>query len=78
MNNIQVKLAELKEKKWTYAAIADEFGLTSDTIEKWKSGTRTPHGEKFIIDKLNQLIKKKPPKQRRYAKGSRIHSIGEH
>jgi transcriptional regulator with XRE-family HTH domain len=71
MSDIQIKLAELKDKKWTYAAIADEFGLTSDTIEKWKSGMRTPHGEKLIIDKLNQLIKKKPPKQRRYGKGSR-------
>lgn len=71
MNDIQIKLAELKKKKWTYAAIADEFGLTSDAIEKWKSGIRKPHGEKAIIDKLNQLARKTPPKQRRYAKGSR-------
>jgi hypothetical protein len=72
MNDIQIKLVELKEKKWTYAAIADEFGLTSDAIEKWKSGSRIPHGEKVILDKLNQLAKKKPPKQRRYAKGGRV------
>ena len=72
MNDVQIKLAELKEKKWTYAAIADEFGLTSDAIEKWKSGSRSPHGEKAILDKLAQLAKKKPPKQRRYAKGSRL------
>ena len=71
MSEIQIKLAELKEKKWTYAAIADEFGLTSDAIEKWNSGSRTPHGEKAILDKLNQLTKKKPPKQRRYTEGSR-------
>jgi len=71
MNEIQIKLAELKEKTWTYAAIADEFGLTSDTIENWASGNRTPHGNKAILDKLTQLAKKKPPKQRRYAAGSR-------
>lgn len=68
MNDIQTKLSELKTKGWTYAAIADEFGLTSNAIEKWRSGSRVPHGEKAIIDKLTQLEKKKPPKQRRYTR----------
>jgi len=71
MDGLQTKLAELKDKGWTYAAIADELGLTSDAVEKWKSGNRKPHGLKTILIRLEQIGKKKPPKQRRYAKGSR-------
>ena len=76
MNDIQIKLAELKSKCWTYASIADEVGVTSDAVEKWKAGTRKkPHSEKAILIRLEQLTKKKPPKQRRYAKGSRRQKV---
>ncbi len=70
MNEIQIKLAELKSKGWTYASIADEVGVTSDAVEKWKSGTRKTHSEKAVLIRLEQLTEKKPPKQRRYADGS--------
>ncbi len=69
MNSVQVKLAELKAKGWTYASIADEVGVTSDAVEKWKAGTRRkPHSEKAVLIRLGQLAKMRPPKQRRYAR----------
>jgi transcriptional regulator with XRE-family HTH domain len=72
MSDIQNRLLELKAKGWTYASIADEVGVTSDAVEKWKAGARkNPHSEKAILLMLVQLVKKKPPKQRRYKRGSR-------
>jgi transcriptional regulator with XRE-family HTH domain len=71
MNDIQLGVLHLKELGWTLAAIADELGVTPNAVEKWKAGDRKPHSEKAILIRLEQLGKKKPPKQRRYAKGNR-------
>jgi len=71
MNEIQTKLADLKSVGWTYASIADEVGVTSDAVEKWKAGIRKPHSEKLVLIRLTQLIKVNPPKQRRYTNDGR-------
>jgi predicted transcriptional regulator len=67
MNTVQGKIAELQEKGWTLAAIADELDVTVNAVEKWKAGDRQPTNAKAILMLLNQLIRRKRiPKKRRY------------
>jgi len=67
MNEIQTKLAELQEKKWTLASIADELEVTVNAVEKWKAGDREPRNAKAVLMLLDQLLERKRiPKQRRY------------
>lgn len=71
-SGIQAKIAQLVEKGWTLAAIADELGVTSDTVENWRAGKRNPTNAKAVLLMLDKVLKKKRiPKQKRYAKGSR-------
>lgn len=71
-SEIQTKIAQLVEKGWTLAAIADELGVTSDTVELWRAGKRNPTNAKAILLMLNKLLEKKRiPKKKRYTKGSR-------
>jgi transcriptional regulator with XRE-family HTH domain len=70
--DIQTRIAQLAEKGWTLAAIADELGVTPDTVELWKAGKRNPTNAKGILLMLDKVIEKKRiPKRKRYAKGSR-------
>ena len=72
-NEVQSRLAQLVKKGWTLAAIADELGVTSDTVELWRAGKRNPTNAKAVLLMLDRVLKKKRiPKQKRYAKGSRI------
>jgi transcriptional regulator with XRE-family HTH domain len=66
MNEIQTKLTELQEKGWTLAAIADELEVTVNAVEKWKAGARQPRNSKAVFLLLNQLMKKRVPKKKRY------------
>ena len=71
-NPIQIKLAILQEKGWTLAALADELEQKVNTLEKWKAGQRNPANEKAVLIALEILEERKRiPKKRRYAKGSR-------
>ena len=73
-SEIQSKIAQLVERGWTLAAIADELDITSDTVEHWRAGRRNPTNAKAVLTMLDKVLKKKRiPKQRRYAKGSRQH-----
>lgn len=72
MNEIQDKIAQLLEKHWTMASIADELEVTPDTVENWRAGRRNATNAKgmlIILDEL--LLRKRIPKKKRYAKGSR-------
>jgi transcriptional regulator with XRE-family HTH domain len=74
MNNseVQSRIAQLMERGWTLSAIADEIGVTSDTVELWRAGKRNPTNAKGILLMLDRVSEKKRiPKKRRYAKGSR-------
>jgi transcriptional regulator with XRE-family HTH domain len=69
MNEVQTKIAELQQKGWTLAALADELGVTPNAVEKWKAGDRRPSNGKAILILLEQIAKRKRiPKQRRYVK----------
>lgn len=71
-NEIQTKIAQLVERGWTLAAIADELGVTPDTVELWKAGKRNPTNVKGIMLMLDKVLEKKRiPKKKRYAPGSR-------
>jgi transcriptional regulator with XRE-family HTH domain len=71
-DEIQSRIAQLVSRGWTLAAIADELGVTSDTVEHWKAGRRNPTNAKAVLAMLDKVSEKKRiPKQRRYAKGSR-------
>jgi len=67
MSEIQDKIVELQEKGWTLAALADEIGVTTNAVEKWKAGDRKPSNLKAILLLLNQISKRKRiPKKKRY------------
>lgn len=71
-SEVQSRIAKLVEKGWTLAAIADELGVTSDTVEHWRAGRRNPTNAKSVLAMLDKVLEKKRiPKQRRYVKGSR-------
>ena len=75
MNDVQAKLKELNGKGWTLAAIADEVGVSNTAVYRWQSGDRYPENAKAVGMALDTLMKRKRiPKQRRYAKGSRQRS----
>lgn len=72
MNEIQNRISELENKGWSLAALADELGVTVNTVEKWKAGNTSPANSKATIVLFDEIAKKKLiPKKRRYAPGSR-------
>lgn len=78
MNEIQAKIAQLEEKGWTLASIADELEVTPDTVENWRANRRNATNAKGMLIMLDNLLKKKRiPKKKRYAKGSRRRVIHE-
>ena len=67
MNEIQERIAQLQDKGWTLAALADEIGVTVNAVEKWKAGDRQPSNLKAILLLLDNLMnKKRIPKKKRY------------
>ncbi len=67
VNDVQTKIADLQEKGWTLAAIADELGVTPNAVEKWKAGDRKPANPKATIAMMCRIVKwKRIPKKRRY------------
>jgi len=69
MNQVQERLKALHEKRWTWAAIATELGLTVNAIEKQVRADRRPANEKATLQLLDQLIlRKHVPKQRRHTR----------
>jgi|TARA_B100000315_G_scaffold35528_1_gene30173 hypothetical protein len=59
-------------------AVADELGYTPNAVEKWNVGDRYPPTAKVMLEKLDRLSKQKPPKKRRYARGSRRREVTNH
>ena len=72
MNDVQERIRALRGKGWTLASMADELGVSRRGIAAWQSGERYPENVKGVLTLLDQLAKRKRiPKQRRYAPGSR-------
>ncbi len=69
MNDVQSRIIQLQEKGWTLAAMADELGVTTNAVEKWKAGDRQPANAKITLVMLDRLARRKlPPIKRRCAK----------
>jgi transcriptional regulator with XRE-family HTH domain len=69
LNEVQDRIAQLQEKGWTLAAIADELEVTTNAVEKWKAGDRNPSNQKATLAFLDKLLERKRiPKKRRYQK----------
>ena len=66
MNNVQERIVALESSGWTQTAIADEVDVTVNAVQKWKSGAAYPRNVKGVLLLMGTLLKRKPPKQRRY------------
>ncbi len=72
MNDVQAKISELKSKGWTLAALASELDMHWNTVNRWDKGTRFPDNPKPVLMALDTLLQRKRiPKRKRYAPGSR-------
>jgi transcriptional regulator with XRE-family HTH domain len=68
--DVQAKLAELKDKGWTLANIARALELSPVTVESWNTGIRSPANHKSVLESLDQLLKRRRiPKKKVYARG---------
>ena len=66
MAEIQTLLAQLQDKGWTVAAIADELGMARHSVAGWKAGNHRPANVRAVEIVLEQLAKRRRvPKQRR-------------
>ena len=66
MNPVQKTLAELQEKGWSLAAIADEIDVSYNAVQKWKAGDRQPSNSKLVAQGLETLLQQgRIPKKRR-------------
>ena len=66
MNPVQEKIAALEKSGWSLAAVADELGVSYNTVQKWKSGDRQPATSKVVLQGLDALgQRKRVPKRRR-------------
>ena len=73
VNDIQEKITQLQNNRWTVTALAERLGQARVTVDKWKSGEHYPANAKAVLVMLEQMTKeKRVPKQRRYVKGNRI------
>lgn len=60
-----MKLSELVQKGWTYAAIADALGVSQRTVARWHHGTQAPGLTGPVLKVLATLDTLPVPKQRR-------------
>jgi hypothetical protein len=72
-DEVRAKLAELVEKGWTLANIARALKQSPRTVESWNQNQRSPANLQPVLDALDKLTKRKPPKKKIYLKGRRNH-----
>jgi hypothetical protein len=70
-DEVRAKLSELIERGWTLANIARALKQSSRTVESWNQNQRSPANLQPVLDALDKLTKRKPPKKKIYAKSSR-------
>ena len=59
MNDVQIKLLELKAKGWTMRAIADELAVSHMTVYRWQKGMRKAENSRSVLYMLDTLFKEK-------------------
>jgi len=73
MNDVQIKLLELKDRGWTMRAIADELAVSHMTVYRWQKGIRKAENSRSVLYMLGTLVKRKRiPKQKRRGSNSSL------
>lgn len=73
MNDVQELLAELEDKGWTLTAIADEFEISRNAVDSWRSGKHLPRQSVIVNRKLERLLGRRwIPKRRRMVRKSEL------
>ena len=73
MNDVQIKLLELKDRGWTMRAIADELAVSHITVYRWQKGMRKAENSSSVLYMLDTLIKRKRiPKRKRRGSNSSL------
>ena len=60
MNDIQMELAQLREKGWTLLAVASSLGVPYGTVKKWSAGMRYPANASLVRAALKRLLEREP------------------
>ena len=78
MNDVQELLAGLQSKGWTLTAIADEFGISRNAVDSWRSGKHKPRQSVVVQRELKRLLgRKRIPKRWRTAFKNLDNSLSE-
>ncbi len=56
MNDVPDIVSSLQKQGWTLAALAAELGVTTNAVEKWKAGDRSPTNLKLVQASLERLL----------------------
>ena len=71
MNDVQELLTELQGKGWTLSAIADEFEISRNAVDSWRSGKHLPRQSVAVKRELGRLlVRKRIPKRRRMVRNA--------
>ena len=65
VTDVQQEVADLRERGWTTAAIADAVGVQWPTIYRWVKGSRTPANAAGVVALLRQMKRRSVPPRRR-------------
>ena len=69
VTDVQREIAELRERGWTTAAIADALGVRWPTISRWMDGSRSPSNVAGVVTLLRQMKRRSVPPRRRERRG---------
>ena len=73
MNDVQIKLLDLKDRGWTMRAIADELAVSHITVYRWQKGMRKAENSRSVVHMLDTLIERKRiPKRKRRGSNSSL------
>ena len=73
MNDVQIKLLDLKDRGWTMRAIADELAVSHITVYRWQKGIRKAENSRSVVHMLDTLSKRKRiPKRKRRGSNSSL------
>jgi len=71
MNDVQALVTELQGKGWTLTAIADEFEISRNAVDSWRSGKHQPRQSVIVKRELERLLgRRRIPKRRRMVRKS--------
>lgn len=65
LSELRSLLAQLRERGWTWAAVAEEMHVHRNAIDRWARGERVPQIEFLVVRFLKELLEREdvPPPQ---------------